>query len=189
MTIGKDILNSVAERCKDVVQLAESMHLASIAKAIEYKRPCQIFMEGFEKKLFKELPCFTANVEPFMAFKMKDHKEFLFIQHFIFYKRDEDPSVERLRIAHELGHCALHWPLVGDRINRRICGDLPEVGRCYILDFNEKEEKEADAFACLLGVHRPKPMRSSRIYVNEDVYRMVEECQKRGILYSTKSKT
>jgi len=157
------------------------MDLASIAKAIEYKRPCQIFIEGFEKKLFKECQRFTANVEPFMAFKLKDSKEFIFVQHFIFYERDEDKRIERFHIAHELGHCALH-SLLEDRVNRRVWGELSEIGRCYIVDCTDEEEKEADAFACFLDIYRPKPIRDESVNVNENVHRVIEEFNKKGIL-------
>ena len=178
------ILENVARKCRPTVVLAELFHLTSVAKAIEHVRYCQIFMEGFESdSRVPKSKCFTATVEPFFAFKPKDGSELTFVQHFIFYRRDKDPDVERFRVAHELGHCALHWPL-DDRISRRIFGNIPEIGQCYIVNFDEKEEQEADAFACLLRVHRPKPVRSVTLEVNTNVQNIVEEYAKRGILQS-----
>lgn len=143
------------------------------------------FKTGLRKGLFRECRGFTANLESFGVFEQKDDGELTFVQHSIFYRRDEDQEVERFCIAHEFGHCALHWPL-GDRRSRRKFCSIHNIGRFYLVDFDTKEEEEADVFACLLGVHRPAPKRSQTITVTKDVQRTMAEFARRGILRSPK---
>ena len=187
----KAVLEHVFEVYEPLIKAADSLHLTSVAKAIEHQRPCQIFMEPFgEDSRVGECKDFTGTVEPFLAFVPKEgeQKELLFLQHFIFYRGDKDPEIERFRVARQLGHCALHWPL-GDRRTRRLFGVLPEIGRFYMIAFTKKEESEADAFACLLRAHRPKPERPSTVEINDEVYRAIDTCAQKGMLESVKSGT
>lgn len=190
MSIKLDTLESVAKICQQIISVAESLHLAYAAKAIEQERGCQIFMEVFEEtQKLGDFGAFTANCEPFVALQTQSGEELKlhFVQHFIYYKRDKNEEIERYRVAHELGHCALHWPL-GDRRKRRVFATLPKIGRVYLVRYTQKEEEQADAFAILLGVHRPKIRKHRKIEIDSKVHKKVQEFTEKGILVSQKPK-
>ena len=186
MPIEYDRLVEVMKRCEPLVKIADSLHLTSIAKALEQEQGCQIFISGCEEEArIAEVDCFTGHCEPFLILRPREDSQkpaFVFVQHFIFYKRHEDSEVERWRVAHELGHCALHWPLK-ERESRRVSGSLAGIGKFYLVQYTLEEEAEADAFACLISAHRPAPQRPP-VTVDQRVFDRVKEYTERGILQS-----
>ncbi len=190
MPLKAETLKAVMQKCQPLVAVADSLQLASVAKAIEQQRPCQIFMQPFseEDARVANSDCFTAHCEPFFIYPRAEKlgkPDLEFVQHFIFYKSSRDTQVERWRIAHELGHSALHWP-VEDRESRSVSRTLPGIGRSFLVRYTEQEEAEADAFACLLSVHRPGPPERSPVVVNQEVFAKLAEYASKGILQSAK---
>jgi len=187
MLIDKEVVERVAEASLPFVEYTKKLQLASIAKSIEQIKGCQIFIEPFYNggPSTKCEGC-LATCEPYIVpeiDKVPSEKTAVKIrQHFIFYKPSpSDNESERFRIAHELGHCALHWPL-GDRKVRKVAGKIKDVGGMYIIEFLKEEEMEADAFACLLGLYRPAPKRDFVWEVNNLVFDKIQEYNKKGLL-------
>lgn len=187
MLIDKEVVERVAEIGQPFVEYAKKLQLASIAKSIEQIKGCQIFIEPFYNGgPDTECEGCLATCEPYIVQeidKIPSVKNAVRIrQHFIFYKPSpSDIEAERFRIAHELGHCALHWPL-GKRKMRKVSGYITGVGDMYIIEFLKKEEMEADVFACLLGLHRPAPKRDFVWEVNNLVFEKISEYNEKGLL-------
>jgi len=108
--------------------------------------------------------------------------------HFIFYRRaGRDREAERWCIAHELGHCILHFPVAGRKheVVRWTVTSKQRDG--YMSEYDKKDEREADAFACLLTAHRPQPRgRKKKFALDDDFYSKVAEYVDRGFLQSEK---
>lgn len=190
MFIRKEILERIAIEGNRLGAHADSLHLSSIAKAIEYQRGCQIFIEPFDEKgpdaectgcLATCEPCIIRDVgkPPLKEFKCLNIRH-----HFIFYRPcPEDIEIEKFRIAHELGHCALHWPL-GPREDRLFKGSYNDL---YMVRFLKSEEEEADAFACLLTAHRPTPPRSITLEINDFLFEKITSYESKGLLRSMRA--
>jgi hypothetical protein len=108
-------------------------------------------------------------------------------RHFIFYMPcPEDVEVERFRIAHELGHCALHWPLDPSRRELEHNKDIPDTGRrAYAVRFSQREEAEADVFACLALIKYQSVCfgRREEIELKDITIKKVEEYMKKNLLH------
>lgn len=189
MAIQKEVFKRVLSVAQEFVANAQSIHLASIAKSIEQMAGCQIFIEPFrDNGPGGDCIACLATCEPYIVWDLTQsslkERAFRIRHHFIFYKPcPEDIEAERFRIAHELGHCALHWPL-GPRRNRLVKGQIPGVGKMkmYMISFLKEEEMEADAFACLLTAHRLPPKRGTLPEVNDDLLKKVKEFEDRDFL-------
>lgn len=184
MSIDRKLLNSVAKRCQSIFDIAKSLDLVpNVSKAIEQNKRCQIIIMPLEEdQRIEDCDSFTATCEA----KLKFGKTVLFRQHFIFFRPEPDYELERFRIGHELGHCALHWPDT-DLENRQIWGELGNIGKFYLVKFTKKEEEEADAFACLLGACQPERITRFRV----DIDGAIEKAQKymeQGFLQSPRFK-
>ncbi|MHC4476934.1 MAG: hypothetical protein ACYTEL_14910 [Planctomycetota bacterium] len=195
MLIRKHVLERILIEASRFVARAESLHLSSIAKSIEHERGCQIFIEPFdEREPTGQVTGCLATCEPCIVREvgrppLKEFKILKIQHHFIFYRPfPENIEVERFRIAHELGHCALHWPL-GPRADRLFKGSYHGINDMYMVGYIREEEEEADAFACLLTAHRPAPTtvdraappRSTTLELNESIYRKIEEYERLGL--------
>lgn len=190
MPISKDVVDKVAAIGKPFVEYAKKLPLASIAKSIEQMKGCQIFIEPFYNGGARvDCDGCLATCEPYIVPDIDEMPSKKFAikirQHFIFYMPSDDIEVERFRVAHELGHCALHWPL-GERANRKVGGHVIDVGEMYLVKFQKEEELEADAFACLLGLHRPAPRRTTVWEVNDLLFQKIAEYNNKGLLQSVR---
>lgn len=198
MFITPDVLRRVMIEANRYLPYAEQLHLSSIAKSIEHSKGCQIFIEPFEEKgLAEHCTGLLATCEPCIIrdvgkAPLKEFKILTIRHHFIFYRPcPENIEVERFRVAHELGHCALHWPL-GPRAERLHKGSYRDMNDLYMVEFLRHEEEEADAFACLLTAHRPPPPtvdrpappRSTTLELNESLYKKIEQYERLGLLRS-----
>lgn len=186
MAITNDTLERMRPICERIIGVGDSLHLTKVAKAIEMERGCQIFMEPLtDENDLGGYHGFTANCDPWNIIEPKDQEKWqnTFVQHFVYFKTDKDPDVECYRIAHELGHLAAHWPLESDR--DRINRQLPTIGSCFLVLYNQEEEEEADAFAMLLGYHKPEAKRFKKIRLTNGVKNKIEDYEKRGLLISS----
>lgn len=186
MAIQKEVLKRVLSVAQQFVTNAQSVHLASIVKSIEQMKGCQIFIETFDNEPSGDCIACLATCEPYIVWDLTQssskERAIRIRHHFIFYKPClEDIEAERFRVAHELGHCALHWPL-GPRTDRLVKGQIPGVGEMYMISFLKEEEMEADAFACLLTTLRLPPKRGALLEVNDDLLKKVKEFEERGFI-------
>ena len=194
--MAKKINGEVWLRVKDVVDQcvkdAEPLQLSSIAKSIETKQKCQIFIQPWETKPPGEIASCVATCEVCVIRDREEAplKRFSILpsrHHFIFYTPcTKDAEKERGQIAHELGHCALHWPL-NERAKRLVWGIDPEQEQAdvYFVEYSKQEEEEADAFACLLTANRPKPTgRPSNAIFGPRVLEKATEYAQKGLLQS-----
>lgn len=192
MAIEIDMLERMVIEVQEIVDIAESLHLANVSlanvsKAIEQERGCQIFVKALAESYdVGDYQGFTANCEPFLlvAPKKPEDWEQVFVQHFIYYKSDKNPEIEHYRIAHEIGHLALHWPMEENVKPRKKHCTLPGIGRFFLVLYTQEEEEEADAFAILLGAHIPKPKKLAQIRVTSLVRKKINDYTKDGILIS-----
>jgi len=158
MAIPEEASRRVADVGRRLIEAATSSHLASIAKAIEQQEGCQIFIIPLDNAANVKCRCCVATCESYIALgsaraSSKRCEMTPINHHFIFYKpHPKDIEVERLRVAHGLAHCALHWPL-GPRQKRLIRASLHGVD-VYLVRFLGEEEEEADALACTLTAYR-----------------------------------
>ena len=186
MDIQSQALQRVLAIGQDVARNAIGLHFADIAKAIEQKRGCQIFIQfigaGQETGGYDG---FTANVELYLAShgEKTDENQYEFIQHFIYCKQNDDQEVERFHLGRALGHCLLHWPL-GPRKSRRIYASLPKLGRFYLVDYTNDEEKEADFFSCFLATWWPDCQIPTGEPLNSAIREKSAEYAARGLLIS-----
>ena len=190
MIIQQKVLQKVAANCQGLVTKANSLHLSSIAKCIEMETRCQIFTEAFrDLGPQKGAVSFLGTCEGEFVLDSGKNKEektspFRFKHHFIFYRKcPEDIEVERFRVAHELGHCALHWPL-GSRKNRLIYTHCPGAGNMYMVEYNKNEEEEADAFAALISYYT-MPERSNVLKVDASFLDKLNEFGRKGLIISS----
>ena len=184
------VLKRIAKELQYYATATKSLHLTSIAKAIEQKRGCQIFIEPLlDEAPYAECDGYVANCEPYILLDTHSGipRKHELVQHFIFYRSDPDVEVEQFRVAHELGHCAIHWPLKQRKENRRFM-QIPGIGRGYVVEFTKEEEQEADAFACVLGYHAPPVTREYFMAINEGVLKKVGEYKSKGLLQYLKYK-
>jgi len=158
MAIPEEASRRVADVGRRLIEAAMLSHLASVAKAIEQQEGCQIFIIPLDNAANITCRCCVATCESYIALgsaRVSSRKcEMTPINHhFVFYKpHPKDIEVERLRVAHGLAHCALHWPL-GPRQKRLVRASLHGVD-VYLVRFLDEEEEEADALACLLTAYR-----------------------------------
>lgn len=185
MSIDRELLSSVAKKCESIFNLTESIDniVPSVIKAIEQDKQCQIIiMPPEDDQRIEECEGFTATCEP----ELKLDQTVPFRQHFIFLKPEPNLELQRFRIGHELGHCAIHWPDTNLK-GRQIWGELGNIGKFYLVKFTKKEEEEADAFACLLGASLPTYVTRFRVEINGAIEK-VQEYMKQGFLQSLRFK-
>jgi len=193
MPLNRNLLEAVADRAKDFIRSAESLHLASIAKALESKFGCRIFMRPFPRTDDPGdaagclLTCETSIIHDKGEYPLHKYELLPSRDHFIFYRvQTDDPEASRWAIGHELGHVLLHWPL-GKRQHKLIWAGSSENRDGYMVEYGKSEESEADAFACLIAAHRPKPIgRKSRFVLDEAFFEKVKHYRKRGYFQSDK---
>jgi hypothetical protein len=182
-----DTFKRIEAKYLEVIEIAESLHLASVAKAIELQRGCQIFIAPVQEEIeISNYQSFTANCEPFTILQKEEQDKWdnVFIQHFVYYRTNEDSEIERFYIAHELAHLAIHWPLRESASKRKVYTPLPGIGRFFLVLHNKEEDEEADAFAILLGINRPKPKRPEKTNIISLVMKKANWYAKKGVLFS-----
>jgi len=189
MSVDRKLLDSVAEKCKSIFAIVKPLDLvANVARAIEQEKSCQIIIMPLSEEDQRVAGCegFTATCEPELKLgnTLLRSKDDPFRQHFVFFRPEHASELERFRVGHELGHCALHWPLTNSE-NRKIWGELGNIGKFYLVRFTRSEEEEADAFACLLGACQPKRVRRFRVDIDGAIEK-VQEYMKQGFLQSPK---
>ena len=149
-------MKAIRGKCQGLIILASSLHMTSVAKAIEQEAGCRIlikpFPEGHEHRRARGclVTVDTATViAPDQSIPGRDH--------FLYY-RPGKAEADRWAVAHELGHAFLHWPL-RERICRiREAPFAPHDGlTSYVIEFTDDEESDANAFACVMAGHRPAP--------------------------------
>ena len=162
MALTEEALSRIQKRAEHLIEDAKSLHLSNIAKSIEQQEGCQIFMVPLDEAA-SELKStrWVATCQSYIRItrdtadtSSKKSEIVPICHHFIFYKTcPEDIEVERLRVAHCLAHCALHWPL-GPRKKRLVNASFQGVD-VYMVRFLPAEEEEANALASLLTAYQP----------------------------------
>lgn len=188
--IPRDVLEAVCTVVNEYAKTEESLQLDSIARTIEQSKRCQIFIQPWKTKPSGNFAscvatCQTCVIRDTGIPPLKQFVALPIRHHFIFYTPyPEDVEMESVQIAHELGHCVLHWPL-NDRAERLIWGTDIDAPDLYLVRYTKKEEQHADAFSCLVTAHQSKPSkRLLDIQVNEQVLQKVDECAGMGLLHS-----
>lgn len=153
--IAEDNWSHIANKSLSLVMGEKVLLFDRLAKGIADSTGRQIHIQPIVPDLGVESRMLTAEEGESKSLLLKwlgKGPKVTMQRHFIFYKPcPGDIEIEMFRIAHELGHCALHWPL--DPAKRKLdhSGKIPEAGaNVYAVEFSEKEENEADAFACLV---------------------------------------
>lgn len=186
MSIPRKLLEEIATNCKSLAAQAKHTHLANIAMYIALEKGCQIFIEPLQKNI-KDFVSFTANCEinvtQIDSTTGQEINAGSSVQHFIFYKpENKDIETELARVAHELGHCLLHWPL--DDPKKKIARE----GVIYLVEFTNREEEEADAFMCLClnGLFSGGVPKLSVKKVVDEAYGNIKRYRQKGLLQSEK---
>ncbi len=188
-----DLFAGIAKKAAGFLRGAEGLHLASIAKSLESKFGCRIFLRPFpDSQNPEDAKACLMTVETGIIVDNGRHPQHRFKlleswDHFIFFRpQPDDPEAERWAIAHELGHVMLHWPLC-ERRERLIYQGDSEHGDAYMVQFVAEEERDADIFACLIAAHRPKPRaRQDCFSLDERFAAKVRQYRKRGYFQSDK---
>lgn len=150
--IPHDILETAAEGCQKVVDQLKAMPMSNIVNAIEQIKACQIFIMPVEKSKIANTCLATCEMSLLMEKRQKRKKAIArkFRHHFIHYAKTADKELERIRVAHELGHCFFYWPAKG-RQNKLYPAKITDVNvNLYLVEFELIDEYLADAFASLM---------------------------------------
>lgn len=181
------LIREIASKSINILNVSSRLHLTNIAKAIEQSRRCQIFIMPLQGEDDRVAECegFTATVEPTLMFSNQAHEAngFDYLHHFIFYRPDMNPKIEQYRIAHELGHCVLHWPLE-EREDRKVSDRLTGIGNFYFIQYKKIEEEQADAFACIVCAHQQIPKKPVSFQADKNVEKLLQYYAKKNILQS-----
>lgn len=154
MPIPEKTVEYVIERTEELFKHLRSIPFIDVTEIIEEICGCRVSIYCYNSL---PIPCLGTCDEQIIL--LKDKKKMVpevsldTRHHFIFFRKNTDEEIEAFEVAHELGHCYLHWPLE-KREKRLISLKVPELQNdMYMVRFNKKEECEADAFGCILVAH------------------------------------
>ncbi len=183
MSVRRKLLEEIAQACESLADKAKATHWGDVAMYIALEKGCQIFIECLQKDVGDSVS-FTANcdinVTQINSSTGQEIQTVSTVQHFIFYKPDKDIEIERARVAHELGHCLLHWPL---GVRKKM---VEKEGSVYIVNFTKKDEDEADAFMslCLNGLFSMGVPKLPPKQVVDEAYDNLKRYRDKGFLQS-----
>jgi hypothetical protein len=190
--IPHEVLEDVLPVCQELVDRVHILHGAGIAKAVEMMKGCQLFVEPFKDALIQKpvgLATMEAHLTPSEEGALRHDLGAPIRQHFVFFNPHSDPAVERLRISHALAHCVMHWPLEDreERIHWHLVPDLNTS--MYVVDYSLHEERQADAFACLMAACQIwlLPDKTARLSLDERLRAKITEYAAQGHLSSVGS--
>lgn len=154
MEIPDSAIVSMVLKCRGLVEKINDVHFGHLAKKIEQDKGCQIFIEPFKEKHPARRSCLVT-CEPYIVHdsgnSFQEAEAVPFRQHYIFYRKTMNIDEDRFVVAHELGHCELHWPLGKSREKRLLQANIPGLDSImYLVQFNEKEQRQANIFASIL---------------------------------------
>ena len=181
------ILEKVGRDCQRLIDQLKTMPMSNIVNVIERIKACQIIILPIETEEIRTNSCLSTCDISILMGKQKKTKKVIdkrFRHHFIHYEKSYNKELERLRVAHECGHCYYAWPL---KKKRKIYTEIvPRVNlELYLLRFDLEDELLADAFACIMVNY---PFSSSEEYPDVVIDRMlldkIEEYAKKGYLQS-----
>ncbi len=188
-TIQMNILENARKDCQEIIDYLKTMPMSNIVNAIEQIKACQTIIKPIETEEITNTCLATCDISILTGKHEKNNKviEKKFRHHFIHYEKSKNKELEKIRVAHELGHCYGHWPLNERKEEGRIHSDIiPDVNiPLYIIEFNKPEEAYADAFASIMVNYPFSPSEQyPDVIINKKLLDKIEEYAKKGYLQS-----
>ena len=186
--IPDDILEKAREACQKIINQLKTMPMSNIINAIEQIKACQIIIQPIETEEITTNSCLSTCDISILIGKQKRTKKIIdknFRHHFIHYERNDNKELERIRVAHECGHCYFAWPLKGDL--KVYPATIPKVNlELYLLKFGLIDELYADAFASIIVNYPFSPSEEyPDVIIDGKLLEKIEEYAKNGCLQST----
>jgi len=185
--IPRDILERAREGCQSLIDQLKTMPMSNIVNAIEQIKACQIIIQPIEAKEITTDSCLSTCDISLLVGRQKRAKiiDKKFRHHFIHYEKSDNKELEKLRVAHECGHCYFAWPLTKER--KIYTAIIPKVNlELYLVRFDLEDECLADAFASIMVNY---PFSSSEEYpdvvIDKILLDKIEEYAEKGYLKST----
>lgn len=187
LAIPHNILERAREGCQELIDRLKTMPMSNIVNTIEQTKACQIFIKPIEKPKIPNTCLATCNIS-ILAGKEEGRQKRVkkrFRHHFIHYEKSDNKELERIRVAHELGHCFFYW-LPKGRNNKLYIAKIPDTDiKLYLVKFELIDERLADAFASIMVNY---PFSTSEKYpnvtINKKLLDKIEEYKTKGYLQS-----
>jgi len=163
----ENVVRDVLRRLNGISSLS-SLHLTSVAKAIEQKAGeiIKIVFRPVARERMGRFP--TVLLTQRLGVTGAGAPEGFFVyEHFIYYPKEAPEQLRRTRfsIAHELGHILMHAPYLPTYAGQRVYRRVPRTKRdMYSVKYAEDAEVEADLFAAILCQQYPPPRRPSAFH-------------------------
>lgn len=184
--IPMDILEKARKDCQRLIDQLRTMPMSSIVNAIEQTKACQIFIKPIERPEIPNTCLATCNISILAGKEVGEQKlvKRKFRHHFIHYKKSNNKELERIRVAHECGHCYSAWPLKEKR--KMYTAIIPKVNiELYLLKFELVDEQYADAFASIMANYPFSPSEGyPDVVINRKLLDKIEEYSTKGYLQS-----
>ncbi|MHC4478178.1 MAG: hypothetical protein ACYTEL_21270 [Planctomycetota bacterium] len=183
------ILKHIDFLSRSLIRVRTRLSSYGVAKVIEDARGCQILIEAIEHNVgsVPQGTCLLTNegreLKRWFSWS-RGHSQAGPRRHFIFYQPcQQDINAEEFIIGRQLGHCALHWPLLPGKHKIEHRSYIPEAGgSAYAVKFSEKEQAEADIFALSLDGLRVFFEFGENASVKDTVASRIHEYRAKGLL-------